>query len=194
MKMQNPKEFYKATATGNPSILIRTFFANNYNKRIQGNKAVDLGCGAGNDTAFLLEKGFEVTAIDQEEQVKEIIENKEFNKEKLKIIIDDFSKIEISNIDLLLANYSIFFVKNNFDEFVKRALNNINSKGFFVGNFLGKEDSWNNTKTTLDKEEVLNYFKDYEILYFSEEKFQKDTATGKSKFWHVYNMIAQKKI
>ena len=192
MKMQNPKEFYETTANGNASILIRTFFKNNYYKRIQGNKAVDLGCGTGNDTMFLLEKGFEVTAIDQEEQVRGIIENKDLNKEKLKIIIDDFSKIEISNIDLVLANYSIFFVKNNFEEFISRIVKNINSNGFFVGNFLGKEDSWRDTKTTVSKEELLNIFSDYEILYFSEEKFHKNTATGKPKFWHVYNIIAQK--
>ena len=192
MKMKNPKEFYKATINGVPSILIRKFFVNNYDKRIEGNKAVDLGCGSGNDTAFLLEKGFEVTAIDQEEQVREIIENRVLNKEKLNVIIDDFSKIEISNIDLLLANYSLFFVKDNFGKFVEKVLNSINSKGFFIGNFLGKEDTWNNIKSTVKKEEMLDYFKNYNILYFSEEKYYKDTATGKPKFWHVYNIIAQK--
>ena len=192
MKMKNPKEFYKATINGVPSILIRKFFVNNYDKRIEGNKAVDLGCGSGNDTAFLLEKGFEVTAIDQEEQVREIIENRVLNKEKLNVIIDDFSKIEISNIDLLLANYSLFFVKDNFGKFVEKVLNSINSKGFFIGNFLGKEDTWNNIKSTVEKEEMLDYFKNYKILYFSEEKYYKDTATGKPKFWHVYNIIAQK--
>ena len=192
MKMKNLKEFYKATINGVPSILIRKFFVNNYDKRIEGNKAVDLGCGSGNDTAFLLEKGFEVTAIDQEEQVREIIENRVLNKEKLNVIIDDFSKIEISNIDLLLANYSLFFVKDNFGKFVEKVLNSINSKGFFIGNFLGKEDTWNNIKSTVKKEEMLDYFKNYNILYFSEEKYYKDTATGKPKFWHVYNIIAQK--
>lgn len=156
MKMKNPKEFYKATINGVPSILIRKFFVNNYDKRIEGNKAVDLGCGSGNDTAFLLEKGFEVTAIDQEEQVREIIENRVLNKEKLNVIIDDFSKIEISNIDLLLANYSLFFVKDNFGKFVEKVLNSINSKGFFIGNFLGKEDTWNNIKSTVEKEEMLD--------------------------------------
>lgn len=193
MKMQNPGEFYKATAKCRPSFLIRTFFINKYNEKIQGNEAIDIGCGAGNDTTFLLEKGFKVTAIDQEEQVRKIVEDKNLNNEKLKIIIDDFSKIEIPNTDLVLANYSMFFVKDNFKEFVNNVLNAISSKGFFVGNFLGKEDSWNNIKTTVEKEELLNYFKNFEILYFSEEKFHKDTATGKNKFWHVYNIIAQKK-
>ena len=59
-----------------PFDLIRKFFINKYNQKLQGNVAIDLGCGTGNDTVFLLDNGFKVTAIDQEEQVKKIIKNK----------------------------------------------------------------------------------------------------------------------
>ena len=192
MKMNNPQKYYEATMNNKPSALIRKFFINNYNQKLQGNVATDLGCGTGNDTAFLLDKGFKVTAIDQEEQVNEIIKNKNLNEENLKVIIDDFSRIEITKSDLLLANFSLFFVKENFDEFIENLLKNINLKGFFVGNFLGKEDDWNETRTTVYKEKLLEYFKDFEMVYFSEEKYFKDTANGKSKFWHVYTIIAQK--
>ena len=191
--MINAKEYYETTKNNKPSALIRKFFINRYNQKLKGNNAIDLGCGAGNDIAFLLEKGFNVTAIDQEEQVREFIENKNLNKEKLKLIIDDFSKINIPNSDLVLANFSLFFVKDNFDEFIDKMLKNINPKGFFVGNFLGKDDDWNRTRTTVDKEKLLNYFKNFDIFYFAEEKYYKDTSTGKEKFWHVYTIIAQQK-
>ena len=193
MKMLDSKKYYEATMNNKPSALIRKFFINNYNQRLQGNVAIDLGCGTGNDTNFLLEKGFNIIAIDEDEQVREIIENKNLNKENFKLIIDDFSKIKISNSDLILANFSLFFVKENFDEFIRKILRNINSKGFFVGNFLGKEDDWNKTRTTVDKEKLLNYFKNFDIFYFSEEKYYKDTSTVKDKFWHVYTIIAQQK-
>ena len=62
MKMNNPKKYYEATMNNKPSALIRQFFINNYNQKLQGNVATDLGCGTGNDTAFLLDKGFKVTA------------------------------------------------------------------------------------------------------------------------------------
>ena len=192
MKMNNPKKYYETTMNNKPSALIRKFFINNYNQKLQGNVAIDLGCGVGNDTVFLLDNGFKVTAIDQEEQVNEIIKNKNLNEENLKIIIGDFSKIEITKSDLLLANFSLFFVKENFDEFIKKILDSINSEGFFVGNFLGKEDDWNKTRTTVEKNRLLEYFKDFEMQYFSEEKYYKDTANGKSKFWHVFTIIAQK--
>ncbi len=191
--MKDAKKYYEKTMNNKPSALIRKFFISNYNQKLNGNAAIDLGCGTGNDTEFLLEQGFKVTAIDQEEQVKDIIKNKNLDKENLELIIDDFSKIKFPNSDLILANFSLFFVKDNFEEFIEKILKCINSKGFFVGNFLGKEDDWNKAKTTVDKEKLLDYFKDFEMLYFSEEKYYKNTVTGKNKFWHVYTIIAQQK-
>ena len=57
-----------------------------------------------------------------------------------------------------------------------------------VANFLGKEDGWNGNKTTIEKEKLLDYFKDFDINYFSEERYYKETALGKN----VYTIIAQK--
>lgn len=74
-KYENEK-YYEATMNNKPFDLIRKFFINKYNQKLQGNVAIDLGCGTGNDTVFLLDNGFKVTAIDQEEQVKKIIKNK----------------------------------------------------------------------------------------------------------------------
>ena len=88
-----------------------------------------------------------------------------------------------------------FFVKNNFDLFLKSLLEKVNKNGFFVANFIGKEDDWNGTKTktTIEKEELLSYFKDFDLQYFSEEKFYGDTALGKKKFWHKYTVMGRRK-
>ena len=192
-KMNHPKEFYKATMNKQVSGLISKFFNYKYNEKLTGNKAVDLGCGTGSDTEFLISKGFKVTAIDSDEQVKDILDKKITNKTNLDIVIGDFSKIEISKADLILANMSLFFVKDNFDEFLKNLLQRVDEKGFIAANFLGKEDDWNGKRTTIEKEKLLEYFKNFNINYFSEEKYYKDTALGKNKFWHVYTIIAQLK-
>ena len=189
--MNNPKEYYKATMNMQVSGLMKKFFNYKYNEKLTGNKAVDLGCGTGNDTEFLISKGFKVTAIDSEEQVKDILDRKITDRTNLNVLIGDFSKIEIPKADLILANMSLFFVKDNFDEFIKKLLQKVNEKGFFVANFLGKEDDWNESKTTIKKEKLLDYFKDFDINYFSEEKYYKDTALGKNKFWHIYTVIAK---
>ena len=193
--MRNAKQYYNATMNRQPTGLIMRFFCNKFNERLRGNDAIDLGCGAGSDTEFLISKGFKVTAIDSEEQVKEILENKDIDKTKLSITIGDFSKVEIPNADLIYANMSLFFVKENFDVFMKNLLEKVNKDGFFIANFLGNEDDWaeTKTKTTVEKEELLKYFKNFKMYYFSEEKYYKETVLGKNKFWHVYTVIAQLK-
>lgn len=191
--MKNAKKYYEKTELNKPSPLLSKFFINRYDEKIKGNKAIDLGCGAGNDTIFLLNKGFQVTAIDKEPQVREIIEARANEKDNLNVAIEDFSKIQLPNADLINANFSLFFVKENFNNFIENMLKNINTNGFFVGNFLGKEDDWINIRTTVEKQELLKLFEDFNMLYFSEEKFFKDTALGKNKFWHMYSVIAQRK-
>ena len=190
--MKKSKEYYKVTKNNPPSGLIRRFLTNKYNEKLSGNTAIDLGCGVGNDTEFLISKGFKVTAVDSQEEVKEIFENKNLDKEKLDLIIGDFSQIELPKADLIFANMSLFFVKDNFELFLKSLLEKVNKNGFFVANFLGKEDEWKDKRTTIEKDELLYYFKDFEVNYFSEEKYYKDTALGINKFWHVYTIMAKK--
>ncbi len=190
--MSNFENYYKTTINKPPSKLIQNFFAFEYSNNLTNKKAVDLGCGTGADTQFLLSKGFEVTAIDNQEQVKEILKNKGINTKKLNIQIGDFSKIEIPNSNLILANMSLFFVTENFNSFIQNLLTKVNKNGFFVANFLGVEDEWARSKTAVQKDELLNYFKDFKMFYFSEEKYYKKTASGINKFWHIYSIIAQK--
>lgn len=63
------KDFLKITAD-KPTPLLLLEAVKILNRR--GN-ALDLGCGAGRDTKFLLDQGFIVTAIDKESQAEEYI-------------------------------------------------------------------------------------------------------------------------
>lgn len=192
--MKNATEYYQnSIKRDKPSRLLADFFRLKLDKNLKEKNAIDLGCGAGNDSIFLLEKGFKVTAIDSEPQVSEILSKRVKNTQNLNVVIDDFSKVKLQKTDLINANFSLFFVKKDFKLFIKNVLDNINKNGYFVGNFLGKEDDWKKSKTTVEKDELRNYFSKFKILYFSEEKYYKDSLTKKNKFWHVYNIIAKKK-
>ena len=130
--MKNSTEYYQNTINVNkPSLLLSRFFKLKFTKKLKGNTAVELGCGAGNDTMFLLDKGFKVTAIDNNPQVKDILLKRAENNKNLEVIIDDFSKVQLNKTDLILANFSLFFVKNGFDTLLKNVLQNINKEGFF---------------------------------------------------------------
>ena len=136
--MKNATEYYQNSIQKNkPSSLLSKFFKLKYNEKINGNIAIDIGCGAGNDTIHLLNKGFKVTAIDKESQVQDILQARIKDNKNLEIIIDDFSNVQLHKADLMFANFSLFFEKNNFNLLLENIIKNINKKGFFVGNFLG---------------------------------------------------------
>ena len=110
-------------------------------------------------------------------------------------IIDNFEDIKLSKANLIVSNLSIYFCKPQyFDRFCHEITNNIIEGGYFVGNFLGKEDEWSldSNRTFIDKEQLDIIFKDFEIVFFKEIKFNKETTKGKMKFWHIYQIIARK--
>ena len=67
-----------------------------------------------------------------------------------------------------------------------------------MGNFFGLNDSWVNIKEQmvfLSKEQVLELFKNsFEIIEFNEVEKDGKTGLGKMKHWHIYNVIAKKKL
>ena len=68
--------------------------------------------------------------------------------------------------------------------------------GHFVGNFFGNNDEWKNTKeemTFLAKGQVIEVFKDFDIIEFKEIEKDVITGLGKMKHWHIFNVIAKKR-
>lgn len=194
--MKNSEEYYNKTKGNNPSGLIRTFFFMNFDKELNRKTAIDLGAGAGNDAKYLLEKGFKVICIDKEERSKEITISQVTQNENLKFELQEFENLKLDKADLIYSCLSLHFCKpNKFDNMMNEITNNINKNGFFVGNFLGEEDGWygNDKMTFLPKEKVLSYFKDFEIKYYAEKKYVKDTVIGGKKNWHLFEIMAMKK-
>lgn len=62
------------------------------------------------------------------------------------------------------------------------------------GNFLGMKDDWSNYRKMnfVSKEQLINYFKDFEIVYFAEKEYVKDSIEMKNKHWHVFEIYAKK--
>lgn len=64
------------------------------------------------------------------------------------------------------------------------------------GNFLGNEDGWikhRDKMTFFSKQKIMSYFNDFEIMYFAEKKYIKDSISEKNKKWHVFEIYARKK-
>lgn len=47
--------------------------------------------------------------------------------------------------------------------------------------------------TFLNKDEILNLLKDFDMISFEEIEKDGKTALGKIKHWHIYEVIAKKR-
>ena len=190
--MNNAFKYFDKTKNNMPRTNIRKFV----DMKIKPGICIDLGCGAGNDTIFLIKNGWKVIAIDKE-NTENIIRNNLNNEEQnsLEFEKQDFENITLKPCDLLVANLSLSFCnKKYFSELWNKIVNSISKDGYFVGNFFGINDTWANRPymTFFSKEDVLNLFSAFKIIDFREIERNGKTALGKTKHWHIFNVIAKK--
>ena len=191
--MRKAEEYYENTQMLPPCNNVK-YFINLKNKPA---KAVELGCGAGRDTVFLIKSGWEVLAIDKE-NTEGIIKNKLTDEEqkKFKFQMQAFEKLELPQNNLVVANYSLSFCnKTNFNKMWKTIADSIELQGYFVGNFFGVNDEWTKTQpdmTFLNKKQVQELFVNFEIIEFKEVEKDGTTALGANKHWHIFWVIAKK--
>ena len=192
--MSNAFSYYKKTKNSNIPKNLKTFI----DMKIKPGICIDLGCGAGRDSRFLIKNGWKVIAIDKED-TEEIIRASLNKKEQdlLKFVKQDFEdNITLQSCNLLVANASLSFChKKYFNELWKKVVNSITKDGYFVGNFFGVNDTWANrpNMTFFIKEEVIELFSSFEIINFKEIEKNGKTVLGVEKHWHVFNVIAKKK-
>ena len=192
--MKNAFEYYYKTKNSNVPKNLRMFM----DMKVEAGVCIDLGCGAGRDTVFLIKNGWKVIAIDKEDTEKMIRSSlNEEEQNSLEFIKQHFEdNITLQSCNLLVANASLSFCnKENFNELWNKIVNSISKDGYFVGNFFGINDTWANrpNMTFFTKEEVIKLFSSFEIINFKEVEKNGKTALGVEKHWHVFNVIAKKK-
>jgi tellurite methyltransferase len=159
--------------------------------------AIDLGCGDGTETAFLLENGWHVLAIDGEPTAFEHLNPKipPEAQERLQTQISKFETVELGPVDLIYAGFSIPFCNpQHFDALWHKIVDNIHSGGRFAGQLFGVNDTWasNTEMTFFTAEQAQALFADFEVEYFREEDADGQSSVG-AKHWHVFHVIARKK-
>ncbi len=157
-------------------------------------KTLDLGCGAGRDTRYLLEQGFYVTAVDSNPHAIALLAD--FPQDHLRAVQSSFDDFEFETYDLVNAHFALPFVpEEHFHEVFGRVKRALNAGGIFVGQFFGVNDEWNtpeNRMTFFTREQAEDELKGLKVVEFREEDVDSHVADGTPKHWHVFHIIAQK--
>ena len=191
---KNIEKYYDNTENEMPNYTVKKFIELN----VEPGNAVELGCGAGRDTVYLIRNGWNVLAIDREDVETRIVSKLLVEElEQFEFFKQRFEDIELENSNLVVANFSLPFCnKNNFKELWAKINHSILKDGYFVGNFLGEKDEWKIAKekmTFLTKDQVMELFRNFDIVEFKEVEKDGLTGLGKMKHWHIFNVIAKKK-
>lgn len=171
---------------------------------IEGSKvAIDCGCGAGSDIAFLRSKGFFVHGFDIEEESMLRCQKRFKGDEKVQLSKASFSNFDYPSASLIVADASLFFCpEDDFNEVWRKITASLVPGGVFCGSFLGSEDTmagpnynkkayWPNI-SVVSEEQVRHRFSNFKIESFTEHKTSGKTPDGEPHDWHIFSVVARK--
>lgn len=156
--------------------------------------AIDLGCGAGNESLDLLTRGWRVVAVDSSEAAITTLERRAGGLAGLVLQPAQLWTADLSTADLVYAGFSLFFSPpDRYPETWARASAAVAHGGRFAGHFLGVRDSWATLpEVTAHREsDVHDLLQAFELEYFAEIEDDRDAVSG-PKHWHFYEVIGRR--
>jgi len=171
---------------------------------VEGDKvAIDCGCGAGSDIAFLRSKKFFVHAFDIEEESISRCRERFIDDRDVLLSKASFTTFDYPRASLVVADASLFFCpQDKFSKVWQRITNSILPNGVFFGSFLGLEDTmagpnynkkayWPDVLVT-SEEQIMDWLKGFKVESFIEHKSSGKTPSGEPHQWHVFSVVAKK--
>jgi tellurite methyltransferase len=159
--------------------------------------AIDLGCGAGNDTAALLSQGWHVLAIDRELEAIDRVRARTSPEDlkRLECQVASFAEAQLPLCDLVNASFSLPFCRpEDFGAVWSNILASLRTGGRFAGQLFGDRDTWSAElrMTCHTVHEARALFDTFEIESWLEQEYDGTTALGDDKHWHRFSVVARK--
>jgi tellurite methyltransferase len=163
--------------------------------------AVDLGCGADNETLDLLQRGWSVHAVDSGEAAIRTVTDRagalprSTTEPALPVLTTQLADLWAATppaSNFVYAGFSLFFVPPaRYAEAWARAVGAVAPEGRFAGHFLGTSDSWAGLPeiSAHTEDAVRELFRGWRMEHFHEVDEDGQALSG-PKHWHLYEVIA----
>jgi tellurite methyltransferase len=173
------------------------FLGNNGRNKV----AVDIACGTGRDTLYLLEKGYQVYAFDKDISSLERLSTHPLacSNPSLDLQLSLFEEYPFPKANMINASACLFFCKQNEFSILWHNINKaLDVNGIFCGHFLGTNTINVDTHAdqpilTHSQEDIETLLKKYYIISWKVKKESSAQLTGKKQRWLVNTLIAMKK-
>jgi SAM-dependent methyltransferase len=163
----------------------------------QAPRVLDLGCGAGRDTRYLLAQGFDVTAVDENAEALSYL--RDLPQDRLHLVQSSFENYPFTPyafFDLISAQFSLpFSPPATFPEMFARLKASLRPGGVFAGHFFGVNDQWNREGrplTFVTREQAEELLRGLEVIELREEEVEGHVANGNPKYWHIFHVLARR--
>jgi tellurite methyltransferase len=159
--------------------------------------AIDLGCGGGIETQALLQRGWQVIAVDQEPAAIDYVTAHFLPRaeERLTTHCATFTDLALPKADLIWAGLSLpFCPPGQFPVLWEHIRSTLRPGGRFAGDLFGTNHAWrqNPALTFLSREQVLAYLHTFEIELLAECEEERPTTFQGMQHWHGFDIIARK--
>jgi tellurite methyltransferase len=158
-------------------------------------QAIDLGCGAGIDTAAMLERGWSVFATDAEQEAIDRLRRRVGpDAPRLRTQRAAMEEVELPSANLVWASFSLFFCDPaRFPDLWRKIEQALVPGGRFTGQLLGDRDSWTADRdiTWFTRSDAEALFDGWTIERLDEEDEDGEACSG-PKHWHVFHVMARR--
>jgi SAM-dependent methyltransferase len=187
------RQYYDVVA-GRPP---REFLRNLLRRFYAAGAAIDLGCGTGTESFFLLEQGWQVLAVDQQETAIQALQATASPTvaDRLQTLVASFEMVELPSANLIWAGLSLPFCHPaHFDALWSNIGAALIPGGRFAGDFFGPRHAWSSEQrmTFHTKDQIIAMCDGLHLEYIQEGEGEMLTALDGIQHWHIFTICARK--
>ena len=190
--------YYRYTAKRPPrELLLQTLNHLDWEKKSRrGQRAVEIGYGAGTDTLELLRRGWQVLAIDRHEGAARFLARRvpPGKRGALTTLVAPMEGLTLPSTNLVYASFSLPFCSPAaFPALWSTIRDSIRPGGHFAGQLFGNEDSWsgNREMTFQSRKDVLRLARGFK-LELIREVHEEGMAFSGPKHWHYFDLVLER--